>query len=115
MALSRNFKDTIQERAARDAAFRQGLLTESIECMLTGNLDTGKRILRDYINATIGFEKLSALLGKSPKSVMRMFGPEGNPTASNFFGVIQMLREKEGVSFEVQTVHHPSEAIAEES
>ena len=105
MALTRNFKDTIQERAARDPEFREGLLSESIECMLTGDLKTGKSILRDYINATVGFEELGALLNKSPKSVMRMFGPEGNPTASNFFGVIQTLREREGVNFEVHTVH----------
>lgn len=105
MALTRNFKETIQERVARDSEFREGLLTESIECMLTGDLDTGKRILRDYINATVGFEELGAILNKSPKSVMRMFGSEGNPTTSNFFGVIQALREREGVNFEVHTIH----------
>ncbi len=104
MALTRNFKETIQERALRDAAFRESLLTESIECMLTGDLETGKSILRDYINATMGFEELGSLLNKSPKSVMRMFGPVGNPTALNFFRVIQTLREKEGVNFEVRTI-----------
>lgn len=105
MVLTRNFKDTIQERINHDSAFREGLLAESIECMLTGDLETGKSILRDYINATIGFEELGALLNKSPKSVMRMFGPAGNPTTANFFSIIQTLRKREGVSFEVRTVH----------
>ena len=42
--------------------------------MLTGDIDTGKAILRDYIKATVGFEKLGAVTGTSPKSFMRMFG-----------------------------------------
>ncbi|MGB3851876.1 MAG: hypothetical protein WA958_18045 [Tunicatimonas sp.] len=109
MALTRNFKETVQERAARDPEFRKALLIESIECMLTGDLATGKSILRDYINATMGFEELGTLLNKSPKSVMRMFGPEGNPTTSNFFSVLNTLREKEGVNFEVHTVRNASD------
>ena len=31
--------------------------------MLTGDVDTGKAILRDYIKATIGFEKLGEVPG----------------------------------------------------
>ncbi len=61
MALTRDFKETIQARAARDPAFRRELLREGIQCLLSGDLDTGKTVLRDYINATVGFEELSAL------------------------------------------------------
>ena len=60
----------------RDPAFREELLKEGIECLLVGDIDTGKGILRDYINATIGFDALGAVTAKSPKSLMRMFGPK---------------------------------------
>ena len=78
MALTRDFKETIQARVARDPAFREALLKEGVECLLAGDVDTGKAVLRDYINATIGFEALGGLTDKSPKSLMRMFGPRGN-------------------------------------
>jgi hypothetical protein len=102
MAITRNFKETIQARALKDAKFRTGLLKESIESMLAGDTETGKMILRDYINATIGFEKLGSMVEKSPKSLMRMFSPSGNPTANNLFGIIHTLQKKEGVHFEVK-------------
>ena len=56
MPLTRDFKETVQARAGRDQAFREGLLKEGVECLLAGDVDTGKIVLRDYINATIGFE-----------------------------------------------------------
>ena len=102
MAITRNFKETIQARALKDSKFRTGLLKESIESMLAGDTETGKIILRDYINATIGFEKLGSMVEKSPKSLMRMFSPSGNPTANNLFGIIHTLQKKEGVHFEVK-------------
>lgn len=104
MALTKKFKDTIQARALREPEFRAGLLKESVECLLSGDMATGKILLRDYINATIGFEELADLTKKSSKSLMRMFGPEGNPRANNLFCIIGMLQKKEGVHLEVHTV-----------
>jgi len=99
MAITRNIKETIQARVLDDPQFREGLLKESIECMLSGDIETGKILLRDYINATVGFEELGMFMQKSPKSLMRMFSPNGNPTATNLFGVIYILQEKEGIHF----------------
>ena len=104
MTITRNFKETVQARALRDSKFREGILRESIECMLSGDIKTGKALLRDYINATVGFEKLSRLAHKDPKSLMRMFSVTGNPTANNLFEVIRILQEKEGVHYELQAV-----------
>ena len=101
MALTRDFKETIQARANRDPKFRDALLTEGVEALLTGEVDLGKAILRDYINATIGFDDLAAKIGKPVKSVMRMFGPNGNPTAQNLFAVISQLQKATGVSLAV--------------
>jgi hypothetical protein len=54
------------------------------------------------INATIGFEELSRIFDKSSKSLMRMFGPKGNPQANNLFAVIGYLQEQEGIHLEVK-------------
>jgi hypothetical protein len=104
MTLTRDFKETIQARVERDPAFREALLKEGVECLLSGDVETGKTVLRDYINATIGFEALGDLTDKSPKSLMRMFGPKGNPQARNLFEIIGYLQEREGVHFEVRAV-----------
>ena len=104
MPLTRDFKETVQARAERDPAFREELLKEGVECLLAGDVDTGKIVLRDYINATIGFEELGALTNKQPKSLMRMFGPDGNPHARNLFEVISRIQQHEGVQLEVSAV-----------
>lgn len=97
MPLTRDFKDTIQGRARRDAAFRESLLKEAVDALLSGDVETGKTVLRDYINATVGFDALATITKKSPKSLMRMLGPKGNPQARNFFEIVAYLQKKEGL------------------
>ena len=104
MALTRSFRETVKARAERDPAFRDALLTEAVDQFLAGDLNTGKAVLRDYINATIGFDRLGEVLGRSPKSLMRMFGPDGNPTAENLLGVIGTLQEETGVHLKIRAV-----------
>ena len=104
MPLTRDFKETVQARAERDREFREGLLKEGIECLLSGEVEVGKIVLRDYINATIGFEELGSLTGKPPKSLMRMFGPSGNPYARNLFEVISRIQQHEGIQLEVNAL-----------
>lgn len=101
MPLTREFKDTVQVRLRSDRRYRSELLREGVECLLAGDLDTGKAILRDYVNATIGFEELSRRTGRPAKSLMRMLGPGGNPQARNLFDVIQHLQKAEGLHFEL--------------
>ena len=102
MALTRDFKETVQARAQRDPVFRNALLQDGVDCLLAGDVETGKIVLRDYINATIGFEELGLRTDKSPKSLMRMFGPAGNPQARNLFEVIRCIQQHEGVRLEVK-------------
>lgn len=102
MALTRNFKDTVKARAERDPAFRVGLLQEALEAFLDADLQTGKVLLRDYVNATVGFEQLGTELDKNPKSLMRMLSTDGNPRAGNFFVLVAHLKSREGVSLTVQ-------------
>jgi DNA-binding phage protein len=101
MALTKDFRETVKVRAERDSAFREALLTEAVEQLLSGELETGKAVLRDYINATIGFEKLARETGTSSKSLMRMLGPKGNPRASNLLRVIGKLQRVAGVHLAV--------------
>ncbi len=101
MALSRDFKETIKARAERDRKFRIGLLEEALDAFLGADLETGKVLLRDYVNATVSFETLAAQLHKYPKSLMRMVSAQGNP-ATNLFAVIAHLKAHEGVAFRVQ-------------
>ncbi|MDE0242955.1 MAG: transcriptional regulator [bacterium] len=104
MSLTRDFKETIKARIDRDPAFREELLEEGIECLLSGDLEIGKPVLRDYINATIGFQELGSLTEKSPKSLMRMFGPAGNPQARNLFEAIGRILEREGLHLKVKAI-----------
>jgi DNA-binding phage protein len=104
MALTRDFRQTVRARAARDPAFREALFEEAVQTLLAGDIDAGRAAMRDYINATIGFEKLSAALGRPQKSLMRMFGPSGNPTAGNLLGVIGVLQEETGVHLKVRAI-----------
>ncbi len=104
MTLTRNFKETVRARAQQDAAFREELLRESVECLLAGDLDVGKALLRNSINATMGFKELGERTAKSSKSLMHMLGPKGNPQARNLFKIIGHLREREGLHLRVHTV-----------
>jgi hypothetical protein len=104
MPLTRNFLDSVRARAERDPAFREAMFEEAMQALLQGDLDGGRAALRAYINATLGFEKLGVALDRSPKSLMRMFGPTGNPTAENLLGVISVLQAETGVHLEVRAV-----------
>jgi hypothetical protein len=97
MMLTRNFRETLRQRAQGDAAFRRAMLQEGIEALLAGETATGKSVLRDYINATTGFAGLSESTSIPAKSLMRMLGPKGNPRADNLFHIIRQLQANEGL------------------
>jgi DNA-binding phage protein len=91
MALTRKFKDLVQERVRRDPEFRKALLCEALNVCLEGDLATGKVLLRDLVNSTIGFEELGRSLEIPSKSLHRMLSPNGNPSSENFFAIIGAL------------------------
>ncbi len=103
MALTRDFRETVQARVRRDPAFRKGLLRDAVEALLAGEVALGKELLRDYINATVGFPKLAEHTKLHVKTLHQMFGPKGNPTASNLFGIVAYLQQQEGVRFQIRT------------
>ncbi len=99
MPLTKDFKDTIKARAERDPEFRVGLFREAMEALFSDDLETGKVLLRDYVNATVGFETLAEDMQKDPKSLMRMLSAKGNPRADNLLAMVARLKQREGVSF----------------
>jgi hypothetical protein len=101
MAKTKNFKELVQRHVQTDKKFAEALLREGIDAILSGDVDTGKTILRDYIKATVGFERLGAATGAPPKSLIRMFGPRGNPQAKNLFSVPGYRHKRAGVSLHV--------------
>lgn len=99
--LTRSMAELIGGYLRSDLAFRTALLREAIESILGGDVETGKTILGDYIKATHGFEKLGRAIGTPSKSLIRMFGPRGNPQARNLFGVIGYLQKRDGLVLRV--------------
>ena len=104
MALTRDFKVTIQERVLADPEFRVGLLTQAAECLLNNEIDVAKALLRDYVNATLGFKQLGALMDKKPQSLMRMLSDNGNPRLSNISELVSSLRKNEGIELHVSAL-----------
>ena len=102
MASVRTFSDTVKADLENNADFRRALLSEAVACMVSGDIETGKVVLREYVNGTVGFIRLGAALGRSPKSLMRMLGPAGNPQARNLFEMIAYLQKVEGTVLEVR-------------
>lgn len=52
MALTHDFKTTVRARAQTDREFRDALLNEVTEALRSSDVDTGKAILRDFIEAS---------------------------------------------------------------
>jgi len=101
MTLTRSFRETIKEQLA-NLEFRREFLREAVANMVAGDLETAKAVLREYINGTLGFVALGEALSKSPKSLMRMLSPQGNPQARNLFEMVAWLQKVDGTVLEVR-------------
>ncbi len=104
MALTRDFKQTVTERVKRDPAFAHALLDQAATLFLNGEPEPARLILRDLVNATLGFEQLATLTSKPSKSLHRMLSPNGNPSMDNLAAIIDAIRIRLNVHVEVQSV-----------
>jgi DNA-binding phage protein len=104
MALTRSFKLTIVERVKRDPAFAKALLDEAATLFLNGDPHMARVILRDLVNATLGFEELAATTGRASKSLHRMLSAKGNPSMDNLAAIFDVLRKKLGVDLRAHTI-----------
>ena len=103
MAITRDYKDTINERVSKDPAFTAALLDEAITLFLNGEPEVARLVLRDLVNATVGFEELALEVEKPSKSLHRMLSARGNPTMDNLTKIIGILRNNLGLDIEVHT------------
>ncbi|AFZ26078.1 putative transcriptional regulator [Cylindrospermum stagnale PCC 7417] len=103
MALTRNFKETVNARIQRDSEFAIALLDEAVSLFLNGEPETARLILRDIVNATVGFEQLAIETSKPIKSLHRMLSAKGNPTMDNLTAIFNVLRKKLNVDINVHT------------
>jgi DNA-binding phage protein len=97
MALTRDFRQTIRHRAQREPVFRHALLREGIQLMNSGDFRAAKSLLRNSIDATIGFSELARVTKISHPRLQRLFGPNRNPSAQNLFEVIAAMQREEGI------------------
>ncbi|MFN5891522.1 MAG: DNA-binding protein [Dolichospermum sp.] len=104
MALTRDFKETVNARVQRDSEFAIALLNEAISLFLNGEPETARLILRDIVNATVGFEQLAIETSKPSKSLHRMLSAKGNPTMDNLTAIFNVLRKKLNVDIQVKTM-----------
>ena len=101
MALTRDFRGTIARRVAADPDFARALLAEGARESLAGDADTARALLRDHVDATVGFAAVAEDMGSDPESVMRMLGPGGNPTVAELGGLLASLQRRTGVTLDV--------------
>ena len=104
MALTRDFRETVRAQAAQDPRFCAALFTEAIDAYLAGDVAAGKAVLRDLVNATIGFERLAAEVKKPSKSLHRMLAQNGNPGMDNLAAIFGAIRTALRVEIEAHTV-----------
>ena len=104
MALTRNFKETVIQRVQSDSSFAQALLDEAATLFLNGEPETARLILRDLVNATLGFEQLAVLTAKPSKSLHRMLSPAGNPSMDNLAAIFRAFRDRLQVNLSAHSV-----------
>lgn len=108
MALTRDFKETVKERAAREPTFAKAMLDEAATAFLNGEPHVARLILRDLVNASMGFEDLAAETNRPSKSLHRMLSETGNPSMDNLAAIFSAVRKRLGVAFEAQALERTS-------
>jgi len=104
MSLTRDFKQTVIARVERDRDFATALLDEAASLFLDGEPDAARLILRDLVNATVGFEQLAELTSKPSKSLHRMLSSKGNPSMDNLAAIFGAIKSVLQVRFDVRVI-----------
>jgi DNA-binding phage protein len=101
MGTTKDFNETVRADLQNSAEYRRAFLREAVGAVVSGDVETGKSVLRKYINGTVGFVGLGEAVGRSSKTLMQMLGPKGNPTITNFFEIVAYLQKLEGSALAV--------------
>ena len=104
MALTRDFKHTVVERVRRDPKVCAGAPGRGGHAVLNGEPEAARLLLRDLVNASVGFEALAGLTDKPAKSLHRMLSRNGNPSMDNLAAIFDAVRQRLKVGLKAQTV-----------
>ena len=107
MAVTRDFKETVKERAARDPSFAKALLDEAATLFLNGGPHTARLIMRDLVNASLGFETLAEETNKPSKSLHGCCPERGTPSMNNLPAIFGAVRKRLGVDIQAHAVEAP--------
>ena len=102
MTLTRDYKQTVIRRVVKDEVFAKSMLDEALTLFLGGEPEVARLMLRELVNATVGFEELAVLTHKPSKSLHRMLSAKGNPSMDNLSMIFGALRDRLQVSIEVR-------------
>ncbi len=101
MPLTRDFRESVMARVKSDPDFRGALIVEATNAFLMDDMETGKALLRDYLNATESIADIASALQLNEKSLRRMLGPRGNPTLKNFLGLLKVCSSAEHLTLQI--------------
>ena len=104
MALTRDLRPTVIERVRNDPEFARALLDEAATLFINGEPQTARLVLRDLVEATIGFEKLAVETAKPSASLRRMLSKEGNPRMDNLAAILGVVRKSLGVELQAHAI-----------
>ena len=102
MALTRDFRQTITARVRSEPAYARALLQQATSLLLQGEPHTAKLLLRDLVNASMGFEQLARDMDKPAKSLHRMLSAAGNPTLSHVSAMLAAIAAHLGVEIQAK-------------
>ena len=102
MALTRDLRQTITARVQSEPAYARALVQQATSLLLQGEPHTAKLLLRDLVNASIGFEQLARDMDKPPKSLHRMLSAAGNPTLSHVSAMLAAIAAYLGVEIQAK-------------
>ena len=98
------WEPVVERRVRGEPKFAEGLLEEAVLALIDNQIAIARNLLRNVIKGTLGYRELAAETGFPEKSLIRMFGPTGNPTAKNLFAVIDCLRRTARIELTVRAV-----------
>ena len=83
---------------------RAAMLAEGIQCMLNGEIEVGRGLVRYCIEANMDYTGLADITGQPVESLTLMFGRGGNPKLQEFFDAIASIARREGIELAVGPV-----------